>query len=152
MRASDRKPTRIFLPIAIPAVVSAFVAVAAPVVGAMSSPSPRVGDIIKFSADGSTEKGDRIPVHRRDRFACVLDLGQMRQSGGSLVVEARIPGAEPAYRLHWAGTHTSADAADCGTSADLVVGARDVRALTATISEFATSETGVPIYSEGESK
>jgi hypothetical protein len=43
----------------------------------------------------------------------------LHRSGGSLVVESQADGG--GYHMHWAGVRTSADAADCGTDADLIV-------------------------------
>lgn len=150
MRASNRQSSGVFLRVVIFAVISTFVVVAAPVVGIILPPSPRVGDIVTFTPDGFTGKGDRILVHRPGALACMLDLGLMGRGGGSVVVEQRIPGAEPTYRLHWAGPRTSADAADCGTSAELLLGERDVQALAAV--GVGAPEIGVPAYGEGVSR
>ncbi len=58
---------------------------------------PEVGDILVFApgdppGDASTI---RIAVHRPGQTGCVLDLDTIRQTGGSLVVEARVMQARP---------------------------------------------------------
>lgn len=92
---------------------------------------PEVGDIVVFApgaphGDGSTM---RIAVHRPGQTACVLDLDAIRQTGGSLVVEARVFRPVPGFRLHWAGERTSTEGNDCGDSADLFLGKGDLGSL-----------------------
>jgi hypothetical protein len=92
---------------------------------------PAVGDIISFdtSHPAPLQTEVRLLVHRPDQFACILDLNTIRQDGGSLVVEARIPGDTSGFQLHWAGGRTSTDSADCGRNADLIVDHHDVDVL-----------------------
>jgi hypothetical protein len=92
---------------------------------------PAVGDIITFDTIHPPPllNDVRLLVHRPDQFACVLDLNTIRQGGGSLIVEARIPGETRAFHLHWAGGRTSTDTADCGQTADLIVDHHDVDVL-----------------------
>jgi hypothetical protein len=101
------------------------------VVSIMAQSGPTVGDIIAFDTrrDAPLENNARLLVHRPDQYACVLDLNTIRQSGGSLVVEARMPGESRAFQLHWAGDRTSSDTADCGRMADLIVDHRDMDAI-----------------------
>ncbi len=89
---------------------------------------PRVGDIIAFDSarDVPPDHDARLLVHRPNQFACVLDLSTLKRTGGSLIVEARMSGDARAIRVHWAGGRTSADAADCGETADLIVDRRDI--------------------------
>ena len=52
---------------------------------------------------------------------CILDLEMLHQNGGSLIVEARVPGTSPAYRVHWAGKASSTSQFNCGSSAELTL-------------------------------
>jgi hypothetical protein len=94
---------------------------------------PKVGDIVVFAPGGL--QGDdgtiRIAAHRPGESGCVLDLETIRQTGGSLVVEARVARPVPGFRLHWAGERTSDADGDCGTNADLFLGTGDVGSLAA---------------------
>ena len=52
---------------------------------------------------------------------CQLDLNEMQLVHGSLVPSTRRRArSSHAYRLHWAGLHSSAGSGDCGASADIV--------------------------------
>ena len=53
----------------------------------------------------------------------------MHANGGSVIVESRDPRPSFGYRVHWAGTHSSTDGADCGASADLLVNLDDIELL-----------------------
>nr|WP_294548934.1 hypothetical protein [uncultured Rhodopila sp.] len=93
---------------------------------------PKVGDIVVFApGDPHGDDGNiRIAVHRPGLPGCVLDLDAIRQTGGSLVVEARVLRPVPGFRLHWAGERTSNSAGgDCGNSADLFLGKGDLGSL-----------------------
>lgn len=96
----------------------------------LTEPALHVGDIVKFQAEDEAppDTGPRLLVHRTGQFGCILDLGVVRQSGGSLVVESQ-SGGQHEFRLHWAGKRTSADSADCGEDADLIVDSRDIRSI-----------------------
>ncbi len=100
-------------------------------VAALTAAVPRIGDIVAFPpvSSDSVDAGIRLLVHRQDRFGCVLDLGVLRRSGGSLVVETAAPGDAGHFRVHWAGARTSADQANCGPDADLMVDRRDLAIL-----------------------
>lgn len=92
-----------------------------------------VGDIVVFvpgEPDGDESKM-RISAHRPGQSGCVLDLGAIRQAGGSLVVEARVVRPIPGFRLHWAGDRTSTGSDDCGNSADVFLGKGDLGSLAA---------------------
>jgi hypothetical protein len=93
--------------------------------------TPKVGDFLVFAAgDPRGDDGNiRIAVHRSGQSGCVLDLGTIRQTGGSLVVEARVLRPVPGFRLHWAGERTSSAGDDCGNSADLFLGNGDLGSL-----------------------
>jgi hypothetical protein len=53
----------------------------------------------------------------------------MVRGGGSFVIIARPRAADGPYLIHWAGSHTSNGAADCGSSADLLVSKPDLLSL-----------------------
>jgi hypothetical protein len=53
----------------------------------------------------------------------------MTAGGGSLVVEQRLEKPR-VYHVHWAGTHTSEGADDCGSKADLTISGSDLQLLT----------------------
>ncbi|HUB48934.1 MAG TPA: hypothetical protein VMB73_28495 [Acetobacteraceae bacterium] len=92
--------------------------------------SPGTGDMINFvppetgvvtgQASLIVARVGQVPV-----AFCALDPGVMRQSGGSLVIEAVASNAARRYRVHWAGVRTSESAADCGPAADLVLTPND---------------------------
>jgi hypothetical protein len=95
---------------------------------------PKVGDIISFEqARGlATLAPDRILVARAGApptARCALDTGVMQGSGGSIVIEALLPGPASLYRVHWAGFHTSFGDADCGAGADLLLSRSQVNKL-----------------------
>lgn len=95
---------------------------------------PKVGDIISFDSLDSMARDMHarvaaMPADGKPGVACVLDVRDMHDDGGSLIIEARQPGSSFAYRVHWAGKHSSNDAANCGASADLLVNLEDVEIL-----------------------
>jgi hypothetical protein len=114
---------RILLP-AIAGLGSALLALTAVhAIAAMTTMTPHVGDIVSFipSANQRIEDGVRLIAHRPDQFGCVLDLGILRQTGGSLIVESEVDKAIGSFRVHWAGERTTADTGNCGSSADLIL-------------------------------
>jgi hypothetical protein len=90
--------------------------------------NPRVGDIIAFRGPSAFRTVDdpRMLVRRPGGFACVLDLNAMAASHGSLVIEGLEHQRTSAVHVHWAGTRTSADAGDCGRTADLLLDRTDL--------------------------
>jgi hypothetical protein len=86
-------------------------------------PERDVGDIIVFNPwhRAAPDTPIRFAVHRPNQFGCVIDLTTVTQSGGSLVIEAKLASEGRSYRLHWAGDHTSTGSSDCGSSADLII-------------------------------
>jgi hypothetical protein len=95
---------------------------------------PSVGDIIVFDPARAVgfESEARLTVGRSNGGNCVLDLGTVRRSGGSLVLEQRGAAPDRLYRGHWAGGRTSDDRqTDCGTATDLVLTPSDMGALAA---------------------
>jgi len=91
---------------------------------------PTVGDIADFSArhTGPDMLAVNVTATAADR-TCVLASDVMARTGGSLVVVARPQAAGGAYLIHWAGSHTSTGASDCGSSADLLVSKPDLLGL-----------------------
>ena len=95
---------------------------------------PGVGDIVSFDPLDPISRDmharlTAMPADDKPGVACVLDVRTMHEVGGSVVIEAREPGANFVYRVHWAGPHSSTDGADCGASADLRVNLEDVEVL-----------------------
>jgi hypothetical protein len=83
---------------------------------------PAVGDVVAFDANFGVpaDLPTRLSVERADGTRCQLDLDEMQLVHGSLVVHAATGDPSHAYRLHWAGLHSSAGSGDCGASADIV--------------------------------
>ncbi len=104
-------------------------------IAAMANIRPHIGDIVSFTAAGNqpVEDGTRLIVHRPHQLGCVLDLGILRRSGGSFVVESQAAETLGNFRVHWAGERTSADTANCGPSTDLILDGQelDILALSA---------------------
>jgi len=92
---------------------------------------PRLGDILVFRPGAqlppdweftAITQSNQLPV------SCKLKPEVMAAGGGSVVVEERSFNRR-VYRVHWAGQHTSKDAADCGQVADLLVSRGDLQLL-----------------------
>ncbi|MEJ0015409.1 MAG: hypothetical protein WDN25_02400 [Acetobacteraceae bacterium] len=104
-------------------------------VGRVGDPGPRVGEIIAFDPLEPMARDIRIRLavtaaDDQPGVACVLDVRAMHADGGSVIVEGREPqGRLMRYRVHWAGTRSSDDSADCGASADLLLSLQDVERL-----------------------
>ena len=60
---------------------------------------------------------------------CMLAPEVMAKFGGSLIIEVRRGGADPAYVVHWAGGMTSAGTSNCGNDVDVVVTKPDLMEL-----------------------
>jgi hypothetical protein len=67
----------------------------------------------------------------------------MLASGGSLVVEQRLPSLRE-FHVHWAGARTNDDASNCGSSADLVVSLPDLQLLTNAVGGAGVQRKGFP--------
>jgi hypothetical protein len=108
--------------------------------------SPSVGDIVSFTnlPAPSVEEATRLLVHREDQFGCVLDLSVLRQSGGSFVVESEVAGAPDSFRVHWAGTRTTAGAASCGSDADLILQRRDLDRMALAVGGYGVGSKRLP--------
>lgn len=128
MRTRHNRTTRFLFPALLGATTAVIAASLVNLVSATAMDSAKVGDIIAFepSRDTPPEVEARVVVHRLDQFGCVLDLNTIRQTGGSLIVEARLFGEGDSFKLHWAGERTTADSGDCGQSADLILDHADL--------------------------
>ena len=105
---------------------------------------PKVGDIISFDPLDSMPRDmkARISVSVADDprgSACTLDVRTIHANGGSLIIETRVPGTTPVFRVHWAGPRSSMDGADCGASADLLVAQDDLEVLAMAAGGFGAS-------------
>jgi hypothetical protein len=132
MASPDRKPGQIAqIVLLATAIVGAAATGAAGLVRQVEVLGPRVGDIVTFDPRRPFpfDSAVRLDVARPPKTDCVLDLGVMQRSGGSLVVEQRTTVPRRLYRAHWAGARTSMDADDCGTDGDVVLSATDINVL-----------------------
>jgi hypothetical protein len=93
---------------------------------------PRIGDIVCFDPTGprSVETSAQITVLSADAVhSCVLDVGVIRASGGSLVIQSTQPEPNPSFGADWAGPLTSDGKTNCGASANLWLNQADIVAL-----------------------
>jgi hypothetical protein len=98
---------------------------------------PSVGDIADFTMRHASQ--DVLPVNVTAQEAgrsCELSSDVMVRGGGSFVIVGRQTVSDGAYLIHWAGSHTSNGASDCGSSADLLVSKRDLLGLAGTVGGF----------------
>jgi hypothetical protein len=105
---------------------------------------PKVGDIISFDPLESMPRDmkARIAASLADDprgTACTLDVRTIHANGGSLIIETRVPGTTPLYRVHWAGPRSSMSGADCGTSAELMLSQDDLEVLAMAAGGFGAS-------------
>ena len=112
---------------------------------------PGIGDIVALRR-GASVPGALQPAlvaRRLDRNGqpgpgCLLQPDVMAASGSSLVVEATLPGARPAFAAHWAGGRTAAGADDCGSSADIAVTSGDLERLALVAGGFGVDQSQMP--------
>jgi len=125
MRADHGKTSSGLLTAALLAIVASLTGVAGAVKLAQTAVNwgPGVGDMISFDprAVMSEDLQPQTVLARNGERECVLDLSTLHKTGGSLVIEARVPGSPPRYQVHWAGKQSSADQYDCGASAELTL-------------------------------
>src|SRR4051812_6317225 len=81
---------------------------------------PTVGDILVFrpGANLSADWTFNVATTSEPPRGCVLRPAFMAANGGSLVVEERSQ-ERRVFRAHWAGSHTSTAAEDCGPNVEL---------------------------------
>ncbi len=141
MRTINTKLIRVLVPAAAAASGVLAGAIMWNVIVTLAHPAPQVGDIVAFIPSAATpaDDGTRLIVHRQDQSGCVLDLNVLRQSGGSLLIENQTAASPPSFNAHWAGARTSADAADCGPQADLIVDRLDLAILSFSAGGYATT-------------
>jgi hypothetical protein len=98
--------------------------------------------MVIFKTDVTAPFGspERLIANRPLEPSCVLDVGMMQKSGGSLVIEERGAISANSYRVHWAGARTSEDATNCGTEADLVLSKSDLSLLFTATGEHSPDE------------
>ena len=89
--------------------------------------APHVGDMIAFHPSGWTNAGKRLTVLTQAGKACLLELGTLRRSGGSFIIEG--PASDGGFVVHWAGPRTSRGKDDCGASADVILDAQQLELL-----------------------
>jgi hypothetical protein len=110
---------------------------------------PVVGDMVVFRP-GTDDRGPwrvnatawRVDASGQATQACTLSSSVMATGGGSLVVEARLPGEAIRYRVHWAGSRTDSGDRDCGAVADLLMNRIDVRKLATAAGGFGMKTSG----------
>ena len=92
---------------------------------------PKVGDILVFRPGSEVAADWEFPATATGQttHTCTLKPNVMLASGGSLVVEGRLPSLRE-FHVHWAGARTNDNASNCGSSADLVVSGPDLQLLT----------------------
>lgn len=149
MHTAYDKTIRILLPVVAGAGCMLTLLGVANAVSELGHATAHVGDIVSFTAIAAQPVGDdtRLIVTRLNQIGCVLDLRILRKSGGSLVVESQINEVPGNFRVHWAGQRTSADAGNCGDSADLVVEGRELDILARAAGGYGAGEKRFPGYS-----
>jgi hypothetical protein len=147
MRTNYDRMVRLLAP-AVFGAAAVFVAAGAATLISFVRSGAAVGDLIVFEPNAGpvADTEPRLVVHRPDQFGCVLDLNTIRQSGGSLIIEARLSGDGQNYRLHWAGERTTADSGDCGHSADLIVDHSDLDNLAVAAGGFGLGHKRTPVF------
>lgn len=139
MATDDRKTNHTAHPVLVVAVtLLAVVSGTAGIVQKIAQLGPQVGDVVAFdpARPAPFDSIARLAAERPRQTRCVLDVGIMQKSGGSIVVERR--GGEPQrlYQAHWAGARTSVDTDNCGSDAVLLLSRIDLNALAAAVGGF----------------
>jgi hypothetical protein len=147
MRTNDGKATGLLLPAAFAATCLLTAVTAVNAIAELARAMPHVGDIIAFTPTSTAPAAvpTHLIVHRPDQFGCVLDLGVLARSGGSVVVESQTIGQAAGFRVHWAGPRTSADSGDCGSDTDLLIDHHDLDVLALAAGGFGVGIRRVPM-------
>lgn len=148
MRIKTPSLARTLLPVAVGAGCMIVLLCIVNGIAATTKTAPGSGDIVSFQPTSVIPAGGdiRIAVGRAGgQSGCTLDLGTLRHTGGSLVIESAVTPAANAFQVHWAGTRTTTDADDCGGNATLIVGARDLNMLALSAGGYGVAEKRLPI-------
>jgi hypothetical protein len=125
MRADHGKTSSGLLTAALVAVVVSLTGVAGVVKLAQTAVNlgPIVGDVITFDKKAvmPDDMQSQTVLARDAGGECMLDLDTLHNTGGSLIIEARVPGNPASYQVHWAGQQTSPGQYNCGSSAELTL-------------------------------
>ena len=117
-------------------------------IGATTKTAPRFGDIISFQSTSTPPSSGelRLTVQRADGSpGCTLDLGTLRHTGGSFVIESEASKLADSFQVHWAGDQTTTDTGDCGASANLIVQASDLNMLALAAGGYGVVKKRLPI-------
>ena len=108
---------------------------------------PRIGDIVRFDPDhtGPDTGGLTVIAARPDGSTCAIDLDLLRRNGGSMVLERVEPNRARPWGAHWAGSRTTEDARDCGSSADLTISQIDVTILASAAGGYGIDHTPLAV-------
>jgi hypothetical protein len=99
---------------------------------------PSIGEIAVFNpnrlASDGLQRTVQVAVANQwgepiSNARCVLSSEVMATPGGSLIIEVRQGGADPAYMVHWAGGMTSGGVSNCGSDVNIVVAKQDLMQL-----------------------
>lgn len=111
---------------------------------------PKIGDIVAFRPGSQdtdmwqmTIPATMVSATGEPVSSCLLDPNVMAEKGGSLIVEGRREEPELQYRIHWAGMATTKAAANCGTSAELLVSRTDLQRLANAAGGFGVGDKGI---------
>jgi hypothetical protein len=135
MRANDSKSTGVgSVLLGVAAVMLAGMVGTIGLIHQVGELGPKVGDIVLFDPLDPISRDMQarlpaIPVDDRPGVACALDVRVVHANGGSVIIEAREPRSSFGYRVHYAGTRSSNDGADCGSSVDLLINQEDIEVL-----------------------
>jgi hypothetical protein len=125
MRADHGKTSSGLLTAALVVVVVSLTGVAGVVKLAQTAVdlAPGVGDVISFDnkAVMPDDMQSQTVLAHDIGGECMLDLDTLHNTGGSLIVEARVPGNPASYQVHWAGKESSPGQYNCGSSAELTL-------------------------------
>ena len=84
-----------------------------------------------------------VPAVGVPTVTCTLDPNVMATRGGSLVVEGRQNEPIMQYQVHWGGTQTAKENADCGSTANLLVSRIDLQRLANAAGGFGVGNKGI---------
>lgn len=155
MRTKTPSMARTLLPVAVGAGCMIVLLCIVNGIAATTKTAPASGDIVSFQPTSVMPAGNdvRIAVRRAGgQPDCMLDLGTLRHTGGSLVVESEVTPAADAFQVQWAGERTTTDADDCGGNATLILRARDLNMLALSAGGYGIAEKRLPISAIGLGK